>query len=153
MAEKTEINKVSKKLAEDLLKKAGVEAKVEIKVEDETVLVNILGDDLGILIGFHGETLKALQILLGVMINRKVGGEWRRVVVDVANWRSSRQVSLEEMATKALTQVVETGESLALPPMTPDERRLIHLYLQEKGDVISHSEGEGNERHIVISPK
>jgi spoIIIJ-associated protein len=157
MAEKTESSKMSdsvtsvaQSLTEELLKKAQVDAKVEVLEEEETIKVNILGDDLGILIGFHGETLKALQVLLGVMINRQVGKEtWYRVLVDVGSWRSSRQTSLEEMAKNAVEKVKTTGEPYPLPPLTPDERRLIHLYLQEEKGIKSQSEGEGTERQGV----
>lgn len=154
MAEKTEISELSKKVTAELLKKAGVEAKIETEVTEEAVKINIIGDDLGILIGFHGETLKSLQVLLGVLINREAGGEeWKRVLVDVGSWRESRQTSIEEMARLAITKVKETGSPYSLPPMSPDERRLIHLYLQEDSAVTTISEGEGSDRHIVISLK
>ncbi len=154
MAEKAEIGKLSKKVTEELLKKAGVDAQVETEVSSESVKINIIGDDLGILIGFHGETLKSLQVLLGVLVNKEAPGEdWHRVLVDVGSWRESRQTSLEELAQEAIAKVKETGAPYSLPPMSPDERRLIHLYLQEDSSVTTVSEGEGSDRHIVITLK
>lgn len=154
MAEKAEINQIAKKLTEELLKRTGVEASVEVEDEDGVTKINIIGEDLGILIGFHGETLKAIQTLLGVMINHEKGSEeWHRVLVDVGSWRQSRQVSLEEMAQNAVTKARESGLPCALPPLSADERRLVHLFLQEMPGVSSHSEGEGSERHIVVLPE
>jgi spoIIIJ-associated protein len=152
MAKKTEVDKVAQQITHELLKLAEIDAQVEATADSETIKVNIIGDDLGILIGFHGETLKAIQILLGVLVNREVGeATWYRVLVDVGSWRSSRQTSLEEMAQKAIEKVRDTGGPVHLPPLSPDERRLIHLFLQDQTEVRSFSEGEGSERHIVIA--
>lgn len=153
--------KVAKEITEKILALCAIKTAVTVESRDEdNLLVNINGDDLGILIGFHGETLKALQILLGVLINREIkvqlpkGGEekWYRVLVDVGEWRNSRQAALEEMAQRVLVKVKETNQPTSLPPMSPDERRLIHLYLQEEAGIATTSEGEGENRHIVILP-
>ncbi len=154
MAEKAEISQIAKKLTEELLSKTGVDAKVEVEDTPDGTKVNIIGEDLGILIGFHGETLKAIQTLLGVMVNHEKGDEdWSRILVDVGSWRESRQTSLEEMAQNAVNKALESKLPCALPPLSPDERRLVHMYLQEQVGVSSHSEGEGSERHIVVLPE
>lgn len=158
MAKSPEISEIATKLTEQLLSLAGVKAEVACETaDDETLKININGDDLGILIGFHGETLKALQILLGVLVNREVKKElkediWYRVTVDVAQWRESRQTSLEEMAQRAAIKARETASPVALPPMSPDERRLVHLYLQNEDGISTQSEGDRDERHIVVAP-
>lgn len=168
MAKKSETSQVvgssesdiAKEVTEKILELADIKTEVTVEKEgEETLLVNINGDDLGILIGFHGETLKALQVILGVLINREIKERskndtaiWYRVLVDVGDWRNSRQAALEEMAQRAAIKVKETLKPIDLPPMSPDERRLVHLYLETQEGVTTTSEGVGEHRHIVILP-
>lgn len=152
MAQKSEPSQITQEIATGLLIRMGIDAQVTAERVEEAIQVRIDGDDLGILIGYHGENLKALQIILGILVNRRLKEDtWARVLVDVGNWRSLRSASLEELAKRAVERVRDTGEPYDLPPMTPDERRLIHVYLQDEAGIASHSEGEGSWRHIVVS--
>lgn len=148
--------KDSKKLTEELLKKLEIKANIEVEEVDETTQkVSISGEDLGVLIGYHGKTLEALKLVLGLMVNkgREESDVWTRVLVDVGGWRTAREDSLREMAERAASRVRSYKESVALPPMNASDRRVIHVALQEEIDIVSESEGEGEERRVIVKLK
>lgn len=142
------------KITKELLKKLEVKAEVAVnEAEDQGLKVLISGEDLGRLIGYRGRTLSSLQLVLGLMVNQGEELDWKRVVVDVGGWRESREESLKEMAERAVKKARDYREKVFLPPMSPTDRRVIHLALQEYADISSDSEGEGEDRRVVVKLK
>lgn len=114
--------------------------------------VTVADEESGLLIGYHGETLTALQYLLGQIIN-KGADQWSRVVVNVNQYRDQRELQLKQMAQNAADRAVSTGDEIEMPYLTPAERRIIHLELATRDDVTSYSEGDGRSRRLIIGPK
>lgn len=116
-----------------------------------TIFLDILGRDLGMLIGRRGEHLSQLQYLINTLVNRKLE-TWTRVIVDVEGYRSRREESLVGLAERVARQVARSGRSIVLEPMPPNERRIIHLTLRSHPEVSTHSSGEGAQRRITVEP-
>lgn len=155
------MGKVSaKKLATDftgkIIKAIGLEAEVSVEETDEAVKVNISGENLGALIGFHGETLESLQLLISLMLNKKLGEEeWKRVVVDIGNWRAERSTALGSLVEKTALELKEQKlERIELPPMSASQRREVHVIVSEKfPELATESAGEEPNRRIVLYKK
>ncbi len=128
-----------------------LEATVEVGEQDGTLTGTLHGEELGLFIGRHGQTIDAVQHLAQRAVATLVG-EQRRVVVDAEGYRARRQEALERQAAEAADQAISTGRPVALDAMTAGERRLVHEYLRDRGDVATHSEGEEPDRHLVVSP-
>lgn len=147
---------IIKQVAEEFIKDLGITAKVEVSEEssDEgpSYLVAVQGEDLGVLIGFHGETLNSLQLLISLIASKKLG-QWIRITLDAGDWRAKRFETLSEMALQAAAKVVTTGEEISLPVMSSADRRLIHLSLQDHANVITESAGEEGYRRVVIKKR
>lgn len=139
-------------VAEELLASLEIPAQVTVDLVDDTYQVKIETEESGLLIGFHGETLSSFQLILGLIVYKRLG-EWVRVVVEVGDYRARRESQLRQMADSYAAQVVATGQPLTLPSLPPIERRIIHLALQDRPDVVTESEGEGRDRRVVIKPK
>lgn len=121
-------------------------------LEDGTIYVRMVGDTLGILIGRRGETLDALQYLTSLQVNKE-SNDYLRVTLDTENYRARREDSLRRLATRMAQKAVKTGRKVALEPMNPYERRVLHAALQSHPSVTTHSEGEEPNRHVVITLK
>lgn len=147
---------VIKEVAEEFVKDLGVTA--EVSVTEETTeegpsyLVALQGEDLAVLIGFHGETLNSLQLLLSLIVSKKLD-QWTRLTLDAGDWRAKRFETLSDMAISAADKVVSTGEEMSLPIMSSSDRRLIHLALQDNANVITQSLGEEGYRRVVIKKR
>jgi spoIIIJ-associated protein len=115
-------------------------------------VLDIEGDDLGLLIGRRGETLQSLQYLLNLMVAQQLGRQ-EFFTVDVEGYRRRREDSLNSLARRMADQVKRTGRPVTLEPMPANERRIIHLALSESRSVSTASIGEGDERKVAISPK
>lgn len=125
---------------------------MECRMTEERIMINLVGDGLGILIGKHGQTLDALQYLT----NLAAGKSFRHhyfILLDVENYRERRQDTLEALARRLAGKVKRTGEEVRLEPMAAGERRIIHLALQDDHVVSTDSEGEAPYRYVVIRPK
>lgn len=130
-----------------------LEGSYEIEEVDDNFNVLVETKDAGRLIGARGESLDALQLLVNQMISRKVGEEgYKRVVIDVEGWRKQKEGDLQKDAENWGKQVLESGQPLELEPMSPWQRRIIHMTIQEMKGLVSESAGEGRDRHIVIKP-
>jgi spoIIIJ-associated protein len=103
------------------------------------------------LIGYHGETLRALQYLVNLMVQK--GGERERIYIDVAGYKKARAYSLEKQAQETAERVVKSGVEEAMSPMNAAERRIVHLALREIDSVDTDSRGEEPKRYIVVLPK
>lgn len=120
--------------------------------EDGLCRIEMRGKDLGILIGKRGATLNALQFLTSLVANKE-SLEPKRIVLDVEGYRKKREKVLRELAFKIAKRVKETKKSIALEPMPPSERKIIHSALQNDSRVKTHSEGEEPYRRVIISLK
>ncbi len=140
------------KMLTTLLDLMGLDGDVICERTADTVVLNIEGDDLGVLIGRRGLTLAALQYIVRLMIASREG-EWPPVSVDVCGYKRRRHVALEELARKLADQARYRHRPVTLEPMPADERRVIHLALANNSDVYTESIGEDSERKVVIHPK
>jgi spoIIIJ-associated protein len=116
---------------------------------DTSILIDIYGDDLSILIGRRAETLNALQYILGLIVSKEAQ-RWVQVVVDVEGYRARREKQLRQLARRMADQAVRTGKRQVLEPMSSSERRIIHLELRDHPDVTSESVGEDPARKVTI---
>lgn len=157
MAAKKSKTKISlvQGLVDQMLELMGTKAKatVEEDKENEAIKVDIdAGEETGLLIGKHGETLDAMQLLLGMMMRQKEE-EWVRVILNVGDWREKQEEHLQGLASQAASRARETGEPQTLFNLNPSQRRIIHLALSEEKDIETESAGEGKERYLVVKQK
>jgi len=137
----------------EILRNLGIEAGIEeYEGDDGEIILDIVGDDLGILIGRHGRTLDALQVLVSAITNRKLEQRYP-VVVDISGYRHRRRLKLEEIARRAADRAARQHQAVELRPMTSFERRVIHMALRNDRRVTTESEGVEPRRMVVIHPK
>jgi len=156
----------NKKVSKDRLKKIeesavkllslmGSRAKVSVSSDkaDQAVLINLETDDeTGLLIGRQGETLTAIQTILGIIARRDFE-EWVRIIVNVGDWREKQESRLKDLATQTGLRAKETGEPQYLYNLTPNQRRIIHLTLSEDKELETESQGEEKERYLIVRKK
>ncbi len=135
-----------------LLELMGLEGDVYTEESGESVILNIEGDDLGLLIGRRGSTLATLQHITRLMVASRLN-EWPSFAVDVCGYKQRRYAALKELAHRLGEQARYRRRPVALEPMPPDERRIIHLALADSRDVYTESVGEEGERKVVIHPR
>lgn len=146
------MEKEVKEIVDQFFKKLGQEVTTEVTTDEEgSTRVTIDTEDPGVLIGFHGKTLSSIQLLLGLMVYRRLD-KWVQLVVDVNHYRQEQTERLAGIARSAAMKVRDSGEPVSLSPMTPFERRVVHLALSDFKGVETKSEGEDINRHVVISP-
>ncbi len=145
--------KVSEFLSQ-VLKAMSLEATVKIDYNEaeKEMDIELVGEDMGLLIGKRGATLDSLQYLASLVANKEAG-EYIRVKLDTENYRERRKKTLENLAKNMAFKVKRTRRSVSLEPMNPYERRVIHSALQNDKYVTTHSEGEEPFRHVVITMK
>ena len=142
-----------RQLVERIVAAIGVDADVRMEDDGETLTGTIEGGSLSLLIGHHGQTIDAIQHLAArVVLRDGPDSDRRRVVVDADGYRARRREALEHQADDAADESVQTGSEVELDPMSPAERRIVHEHLRDRDDVETHSEGEGADRRLVISP-
>jgi len=139
-------------LLDGLLRHMGVRAQVMVRPGSDPITLDITGRDLGALIGWRGETLRALQSVTNVMVGKHLD-EGERVIVDVERYRQRREHTVREIALRAARQVKMTGDAITLDAMQAFERRAIHLALEGDPDVSSSSIGEEPDRRVVVGPR
>ena len=122
------------------------------EVTIDELILDITGDNLAILIGRHGKTLDALQFIISAITTRTLGFRYP-VVVDVEGYKNRQRQKLESIARSAANRAASQHRSVKLRPMTPYERRIVHLTLRDFDDVETASEGEGSARHVVVIPR
>jgi spoIIIJ-associated protein len=142
-------------LVTDLLERisAALDLSATVRVEevDGQLIGTLDGEDLGLFIGRHGQTIDAVQHLAQRIVHAQTG-ELRRVTIDAEGYRARRQESLERQADQAVDDAIRNSRAVALDAMTASERRLVHEYLRERGGVDTHSEGDEPDRHLVVTP-
>ncbi|MBI3962759.1 MAG: KH domain-containing protein [Deinococcus sp.] len=124
----------------------------QMTMQDDTLLVDIKGRDLGAIIGKNGQTIKSLELILNVIASRAVG-ENSRVILDAGNYRSRQDHKLEQMAQRMAEKARLTGHPVELEPMDASSRRIIHLALKDDATVHTESTGIGSNRRVVIYPR
>lgn len=147
----------TQKTTDELLELVGLNSKASVTFEksgeEDLIIVNIdAQDETGLLIGAHGATLNAIQVFLGMAL-RQESGEWHRVTVNIGDWQEKQEEQLRELAEQTAARAVSTGEPQRLYNLTPAQRRVIHMILSEDGEVETLSEGEGEDRHLIIKTK
>jgi spoIIIJ-associated protein len=137
---------------EQILEKMRINARVGVRLQDERIELDIAGNNLGVLIGRRGQTLDALQYITTLAVNKKTV-EFVPVQVDAGGYREKRRLTIQKNALSAKQKAVKTGRKIALEPMTPAERRLVHMALSDDHDVVTYSIGEEPSRRVVIDLK
>ncbi|MCH7541567.1 KH domain-containing protein [Patescibacteria group bacterium] len=154
MAGKIKSDKIKKEaqtFTTKLLKLIGVDGKVEAEVDEELIKIMISGEDLGLLIGYRGENLESLQLVLGIALNKRLSLDPRMpVIVDVGGWRQQQEESLRSLVEKEIANISSVSNSVELPPMPPTQRRSVHLLVKNYEGLTSESTGEEPNRRIVI---
>ena len=141
-----------RELLERIAESCDLEAEVTVTEDEEALRGTLEGDDLGLLIGRHGQTIDAVQYLLNAISHRTHGDERKEVIVDAAGYRARRRVTLESLAVRTAQQVTTSGERVELDPMTAVERKVVHLKLKEFDGVETASEGTEPNRYVVVLP-
>jgi spoIIIJ-associated protein len=142
----------ARELVERIVDGIGVNARVELDEDEETITVFCTGPDLGMLIGRHGQTIDAIQYLANAAMYRGHPEDRKEVVVDAAGYRARRRTSLEALAVRSAERALANGERVELEPMTAVERKVVHLRLKEFDGVETTSEGTEPNRFVVIRP-
>lgn len=139
------------KFLNDIFRIMDMEVKIESKFDEKNNMldINLVGDDMGILIGKRGQTLDSLQYLVSLLVNKK-RESYVRVKLDTENYRERRKETLEMLAKNIANKVKRTKRPVSLEPMNPYERRVIHAVLQNDKYVLTRSEGEEPYRHVVV---
>lgn len=140
--------KKAKEITTNFLENLGVSAKANVFAVEEYLKIEIEGKDTSLLIGFHGETLRALKHLLSIMLRKNLD-EGTIVTIDVGGYLVGREEKIKGMAQKAIDKYEKTKRPQDLPQMNAYERRIAHAYISEQG-YESSSVGEGENRHIVV---
>ena len=142
-------------IAQDLLTQVGyggVEMSVQYDSTNNLYHISLSAKDPALLIGYHGDMLSALQLILGLHLHTKTD-KWLNLSLNVNDYRERRETTLHSLADSVVDQVVSTGRPHMLPPLPANERRIIHLHLAEHPQVTTSSQGVGRSRSVVISPK
>jgi spoIIIJ-associated protein len=130
----------------------GLGADVTVEDTEDGVRGVLEGDDLGLFIGRHGQTIDAVQHLAFKIANRDQGRNGVRVVVDAAGYRARREQALHRQADQAAEDAVSGGRPVALDAMSATERKVVHEHLKDRTDVETYSEGNEPDRHLVVAP-
>ncbi len=142
----------AQEILETLLRTMDIQARVSVRTVSDPIVLDVETDNGGLLIGRRGETLSALQYLVNVLIGKRTR-RWTKVVIDVEHWRARREDTLRALALRQADRVRQQQRPVALDPMPANERRIVHMVLQDQRDIETHSEGEEPNRRLVITPK
>ncbi|OGH15741.1 MAG: hypothetical protein A3C22_00905 [Candidatus Levybacteria bacterium RIFCSPHIGHO2_02_FULL_37_10] len=148
--------KTIKEITEKLLKLLDVDGDFEIleskEKGPESVEIILNTKDTGVVIGYHGDTLEGLQLILSLCVARNLG-RFVRISIDVGDYKKNRTEWLKTLATETKERVLSEDKGIAIPELKSWERRIIHLLLEKDKEVISESQGEGRDRVLVVKPK
>ena len=125
---------------------------VEAGTDPDSLQVFLKTAEPGLIIGYHGENLSALQLVLGQHLHSRFD-RWLNLSINVNDYRERRESALHSLADSAVTRVIATGQPHSLPPMPAGERRIVHMYLSDHPQVTTSSEGLGRNRSVIISPR
>ena len=142
----------AKKFLSDIFNAMDLDVAIDAKMEEQSVSIDLSGENMGIVIGKRGDTLDSLQYLTSLVVNQR-SDDYIKVSIDTENYREKRAEALLALSTRLADKVTKTGKKFTLEPMNPYERRIIHSALQNDKYVTTRSEGEDPFRHVVISLK
>ena len=143
---------IAKNFLREMFVAMGIVVEIETKRKEKQLLINLSGEDMGILIGKRGQTLDSIQYLVNLVVN-KGNSPYLSVMLDTQNYRQRRKETLESLAYHLAKRVKQSGQKVVLEPMNPYERRIIHSSLQNNKYVTTYSEGEEPFRNVVIDLK
>ena len=147
-----EVSEAAVEVVRELLLRMGIDAQATVRSAGNPVVIDVLGGELGLLIGRHGETLGSFQYLVNAIVGKRVN-RWCKVIVDVEHYRLRREETLRSLATRQASRVRQTQQEITLDPMPAAERRVIHTVLQNNPWVTTNSVGEEPGRRVVIAPR
>lgn len=143
---------LAQEILETILRQMDIQARVNVSSTSDPIVLSVATDEGGLLIGRRGETLSALQYMVNVLIGRRTRG-WTKIIIDVEGWRARREQTLRALALRQADRVRQQQRPIALDPMPANERRIVHMALQDLRDIATHSEGEEPNRRLVITLK
>lgn len=151
---KTKVKETIEELAKNLCALIGINASVMVNEKDDSSYEVDLETDseAGLLIGFRGENINAIQTVLGMMV-KSVNNEWIRIVVNVGDYRQKEEQKLVDLADQAAQRALETKTEQPLYNLTATQRRVVHMHLSMRKDITTESEGVEQERYLVVKPK
>jgi len=149
LTKKSGLGKRAEDFLSEVISKMGVATNLDIDETDESLKIDVVGNNLGVLIGHRGETLDALQYLTSLVVN-KSNDDYKRIYLDAENYRQKRESALKKLAGKLAKKVLDTNRRVRLEPMNPYERRVIHATLQDYPKIKTYSKGEEPNRNVVI---
>lgn len=140
--------------AAQFLDTLGISAKATVTFDPEgnLYIISLETPDPAPIIGYHGDTLSSLQLILGLHL-KQLTGDWVNISINVNDYRQRREASIKAMVDSAVTQVIASKTPITLSPLPANERRVVHVYLDGHKEVTTSSVGEGRSRSVVISPK
>lgn len=134
---------------QSVLKNMGIDAEVKSHVDTDGIKIDIIGEDIGLVIGKHGQTLDSLQYIANLVVHKQFEG-FVQVRIDVGGYREKRTEALENLASRLAARVRKSRKAIALEPMNSYERRIVHTFIQNEPGVSTKSEGMDPYRHVVI---
>jgi spoIIIJ-associated protein len=149
--DESELASTVRALLDRIVREIGVQARLTIEEDDETLTAAFSGRDLGLLIGKHGQTIDAIQYLANAIVYRGQAEDRKAIVVDAAGYRERRKASLDALAVRSAERVVATGQRVELEPMTAVERKVVHVRLKDYPGVTTASQGTEPNRFVVIA--
>lgn len=141
-----------RELLDEISHALGADCRIEVEDSGEAISASLSGPDVAVLIGKRGKTIDSIQYLVGAAVASAGGEPIPRVTVDAAGYRDRREVRLVQLADRSAAQVVQTGATIRLEPMSSTERKIVHMHLKDAAGVETHSEGDEPNRHVVVSP-
>lgn len=144
--------KVIQETTEELLKLLEIEGDASVSKTDEAIEIVLDTPDSGMVIGYHGETLDALQLVLALCISKKTG-EFQRVMLEVGDYKKNRAEYLKNLVAQTKDRVLSEDQEISIPDLKAWERRTIHMLLQDDTEVMSESVGEGKERTLIVKKR
>jgi spoIIIJ-associated protein len=139
-------------IVRELVLRMGLDAVATVRSTGSPVVIDVMGDDLGLLIGRHGDTLASLQYLVNAIVGKRVN-RWCKVIIDVEHYRMRREETLRALANRQASRVRQSRHEIMLDPMPANERRVVHMTLQSSPWVVTNSVGEEPNRCVVIAPR
>lgn len=140
------------KYLKEMLVNMGIEGSITVETDEEKLEAMIMGEDVGVLIGRRGKTLSDMQYIVNIVMRRQFKNLNKMTVIDVENYRARREKTLTQLARNVARKVSQDGYEQALEPMTPQERRIIHIALQDHPGIKTYSAGQEPYRKVIIAP-
>lgn len=139
------------KIVKEFFKKIGLDYSFKVTEDEEAIDIVVDTDDPGLIIGRHGDTLDSVQLVLSLIIAKSLG-EFKRITLEVADYKKNRSDYLRTLADETKEKVIAEQKEIFLPDLKPWERRIVHLYFKDDKEVVSESTGEGKERTLAVRP-